>query len=296
MFGINNPQSLLRPWKNLTEFVENFYTMLSKPDDAVEHRGPVTLRAKPNEPALRIVRDQPGDTSYTFGGKTTKLSDNLASDSARQAPAFQVPAQPDRPQSKTKFADTYKPPSFLPITAPAIAFPNAPSPPPVTPFPSYAPPAAVPSPPIPVAPFSIPSFAIPAPIPPSTPVLFVQGPARFAGPDPVQFDRVPQFLDPGTHKYFDAPWFKPKMANLAADAGSITLMGKVVSGSGDTYTVQLYSSGPGNPKDDGLVTVTIPTADPDDSLPGGTWLSPVCKFQNDKGADVYYCQPPVWIS
>ncbi len=76
--------------------------------------------------------------------------------------------------------------------------------------------------------------------------------------------------------------------------GTTTFLGKVVSGTGDTYRVSLYGSGSGEDPTD-TVTVTIPEIDPDEEIPVGTWLNPIFQFTN--GTTVTYeCQVPIWLS
>jgi hypothetical protein len=79
-------------------------------------------------------------------------------------------------------------------------------------------------------------------------------------------------------------------------AGSAVFMGKVVSGTGATYQVTLYSSGPTGAGDAPDVSVTIPTIDPSEQIDAGTWLSAIFLFADADGNDIYSCQPPIWMS
>ena len=66
-------------------------------------------------------------------------------------------------------------------------------------------------------------------------------------------------------------------------------IGIVVSGSGDTYLVQLYPNGFDNDPGD-LVTVIIPSIDPDEIIEPGTKINGITKT-----GEGYYYQPPVWL-
>lgn len=80
-------------------------------------------------------------------------------------------------------------------------------------------------------------------------------------------------------------------ANQVGGGGgsSSVFMGKVVSGSGASYVVELYPGGPNSDPGD-HVAVGIPMIDSDEQIPAGTWLSPIIQF-----GDTYACQPPVWM-
>lgn len=83
--------------------------------------------------------------------------------------------------------------------------------------------------------------------------------------------------------------------------GTTTFLGKVKSGKGDTYQVTLYPNGPKGAAGE-VVEVTIPFIDPDDQIPGGTWINPIFQFPRPAGTfgptqieSVYSCQVPVWM-
>jgi hypothetical protein len=76
--------------------------------------------------------------------------------------------------------------------------------------------------------------------------------------------------------------------------GTTTFLGKIISGTSDTYIVDLYGSGSGEDPTD-RVTVTIPEIHPAEELPVGMWLNPIFQFTN--GATVTYeTQIPIWLS
>lgn len=92
------------------------------------------------------------------------------------------------------------------------------------------------------------------------------------------------------------------LADLLDDAGgsSVTL-GKVVSGSGATYKVALYASGPAQPST-ATVTATVPQIAKGEVVPPGTWIAAVVRasVRTTSGVSAvigttYSFQPPVWL-
>lgn len=107
--------------------------------------------------------------------------------------------------------------------------------------------------------------------------------------------------DPRRNRVRVTPPYKSPMdigdfAEPLLDGGSSTIfMGTVTSGTGDTYMVTTYSSGPGGEPDSPDVQVTIPMIDPTDTIAPGTWLACIFQFADSDGNDTYYSQPPVWM-
>lgn len=85
-----------------------------------------------------------------------------------------------------------------------------------------------------------------------------------------------------------------------AGSGSTVLMGKVVSGTGDTYQVDLYTNGPSQPKDTGgSITVKILTIDDNEQLPVDMWITGIAKVSysnNGISTTEYWAQVPVWMA
>lgn len=98
-------------------------------------------------------------------------------------------------------------------------------------------------------------------------------------------------------------------------SGTTVFLAKVVSGSGDTYLVDIYGNGsnhgPTNPLPFGSavnissgtsgpsVTATVPQIDPDETIPVGFWISALYQFSNVVDGNTvitYEFQPPVWVS
>lgn len=76
MFGISNPQKLLQPWRNLTHFTEELFAMLTS-KTPVEREGPVTIRVKPGQTALRLTRGEaPAEVPFRALQKNYSISDS----------------------------------------------------------------------------------------------------------------------------------------------------------------------------------------------------------------------------
>lgn len=94
----------------------------------------------------------------------------------------------------------------------------------------------------------------------------------------------------------------PELPNLApiipagGGSDSTSFLGRVVSGSGNQYIVTIYDNGPGFDSTIGDVLVTIPQISANEVIPPGIWLSSIMQFTDNDGNDIYYCQPPVWVS
>lgn len=77
--------------------------------------------------------------------------------------------------------------------------------------------------------------------------------------------------------------------------GNSTYMGKVMSGTGNTYQVNLYLSGPDDSSNTQPVQVKIPQIDPSDKISPDTWLTGIILFTDSSGNPAYYCQPAIWM-
>ncbi len=97
--------------------------------------------------------------------------------------------------------------------------------------------------------------------------------------------------------------------------GTTVFLARVVSGSGDTYLVDVYGNGADhattNPSPAGgavniknsdsgpPVTATVPQIHPAETLPVGTWISALYQFSNvvdGQTAITFEFQPPVWLA
>jgi hypothetical protein len=144
--------------------------------------------------------------------------------------------------------------------------------------------------------------------------LYGNGPASAptSGSSPVTV----HILDGSAGDHFDAgTWLLPVLkfgvdditigahatyyaARPRAAAAAAVVLAKVVSGSGATYTCDLYGEGSDRPATEEGVTVTIPQFEADDALPEATWLGAVLTitYEGESGpVTVYEAQPPVWV-
>ncbi len=86
----------------------------------------------------------------------------------------------------------------------------------------------------------------------------------------------------------------PFPEGIVAAGTTNVFLGRVQSGSGNTYTVQLYGNGSGQAAT-ALVVATVPQIDSGETIPPGTWLAAVHEFLNGDTL-TYEFQPPVWMS
>jgi hypothetical protein len=130
------------------------------------------------------------------------------------------------------------------------------------------------------------------------PLVEIDGPVVFSGQEPIQLSRAPFVWNPETASYQEMPWKFPEMPDSikplgAATAGTTVFIGKVVSGSGDTYQVTLYPDGKdGEPGD--TVEVEIDSMHEDEELDPDTWLYGIFQFGAGDEA-TYTCKVPVWM-
>lgn len=286
MFGIPNPQKLLQPWRNLQHFSEELYAMM-RSRQPVTHEGPVTIRVKPNQTALKLTSSDGPDQPSPFAAVARPRQDTRQ---ARQDATSGIDVgSSNRAPSRTNSA----------TTAPQVAGPGLKldqgQTSTITPADYRRSRSATPEP----ADFSK-AFGVPtskAVEPPSLPtadrerrpILDVQGAVDFGGPSPVRFERPPQVLNPATGNYDD---LRNRVLDYPVDPYRVVFMGKVSSGTGNTYQVVLYPDGPdGDPGD--TVTVKIQNIAADETLDPATWLVPVFRLSAGT-ADTYYAQPAVW--
>jgi hypothetical protein len=132
-------------------------------------------------------------------------------------------------------------------------------------------------PPIPALP-PITPFSPPPPVPPT--------PFAYSRPD-LHVPRLP-----------DVDWTLPvNGVPIPADTGTGGgVMGKVVSGSGDTYIVDLYEAGKNSAATQTGITVFVEQIDPDDAIPPDTWIAPVIQVTSDAGDTEFWFQPATWVN
>lgn len=93
MFGLNNPNRLRQPWKNVKQFSEELYAMFTS-KAPVEHEGPVTIRVKEGQTALRLVQGEsdrgqigPGPAIRTPRARPAPQPPSPFGDATRAVPA-----------------------------------------------------------------------------------------------------------------------------------------------------------------------------------------------------------------
>lgn len=83
-------------------------------------------------------------------------------------------------------------------------------------------------------------------------------------------------------------FIRPKLAPPGGASATTVYLGQVISGTGNTYTVEIYGT---NGESAGQVTATVPQIESSEQIPAGTWIAAVHKFDGD----VYKFQIPVWL-
>lgn len=82
-------------------------------------------------------------------------------------------------------------------------------------------------------------------------------------------------------------------------SGTSAFLGRVTSGTGDTYQVDLYGDGPDD-SPTASVTAKVPQIDDTEEIPPGTWLDCVHQFgkldQQGQPIFTYAFQPPIWLA
>lgn len=333
MFGINDPSALLRPWKNLQQFSEELYAMFSK-GGAPAGGTPVDTRVQaPDQPARPRANREVQDGSRLDATRKTRLESARAGVKLPDPPGRDSHATQTRtPQAGQEEASRPRPEPTRPEPQTSTSFVGA----------QFKPkPYEAPRPETKARPQAADDHTSTrrsadqtdhsSPVPP----LLGGGPSRAkevrqarpagAVADPVaarnkkEADAKRQSQEPSKRSspYQDVSPSRPRrdgndykemdigdFANAPAGGGggTTTFLGKVESGSGDTYKVTLYQNGPKGSPDAQPVDVTVPMIDPSDQIPAGTWIAPIFQFPapadefgNAGTGSVYSCQPPVWM-
>ena len=267
MFGIDNPDTLLRPWESLKQFSEELYAALRRSQQVEQKRKAEEERKKSEEGEEDKItikfRSLPDHAPPPPSMRARPLPEHdLAIQQAAKAPV----TEPTRPQ--------YPPPRS---EAPPRPWPTAPGPSP--------PPTTKPAKPAPEAPRT--------PDTQPSPRRPVYAPSR---PDPYK----PPVTPPPTYTPTNFPYY-PR------GGGAGSYMGQVLSfqgagdgvNSGSNVIVQLYSDGPNGPPDrdgpngekNGQITVGIPMFEGSDSIPPGYWMTGITASSD---GTTYWAQVPIW--
>lgn len=253
----NSPLRLLREkWDSASALAQELYAM-TQSKGPVELNNTLTIRVPENTPALKIERQQAGDT-FDLGQRNSLTKQQIAAAARNQVEtnaggprgrtveprrvAAGVVGEGPRPQQA---------PTQLDAT-PTTKFRQRP------------------------------------------PLIEVGGGVSFTGNDPVTFSRSPVIPDPQTGLPTDVATLATRAATnaVAASAAAQTFMGKVVGPDPETdgtFLVALYKTGPAGSASS-PVKVVIPQLAAKEVIPKDTWIAPIYKF----GAK-YYCQVPVWL-
>ena len=285
MFGINDPSALLRPWRNLQQFSEELYAMFSRGaaiDSGASQVSPGKTAQTPqggrqrsavDEPRLidrvrkerlaaaqkrsRIPDVRPGDSHAS-----TRRPDgpgNVSPNDARQRPSDQTDhSEPVPGRNESPGRERRQEVTTRQHTTYEVQ-------PPIVTQTGLETPKA--------------SLAKEA------------SPSHDFGPRPTQKEL--QRREGGKLDLLDIGDF---MKWTGGSDGTTVFMGKVQSGSGDTYQVVLYQNSPTGSPDADPVTVTVPMIDPSETINPDTWLSAIFEFQDSDGNNIYFCQPPVWMA
>lgn len=270
-FEIKSPGRLLREdWSSVRSMAEELYSMyLSKEPTTLTE--PLTIAVETGKMAFKII------------------------ERAVDGPPVNAQMQPQRP-NLTQALRQEQQEAIRPVSLPV----------PITTNPFSQLPRAATQPPSFGAPLQIPIPLFNGPQPPwKNPVVDIAGPVSLRGP--VQFDKTPYVFNQDTGKY-DQLKLPDQPPQFSADAFQSAFFGKVLSGKGDTYQVELFRSSPSESLDSSAdaVTVKIPLIDPDETIPAGTIIGPLVKLGFGlpattvpseviwTGGDFWF-QPAVWI-
>jgi hypothetical protein len=266
MWGVSEPVRLLKEnWKDPTKLAQELYAMFTARTPVV-HEGPVTIKVRAGETALRIVQGDRDDADFgatDLGRPAAQPAIRRAAEEGRRPgdrPIFEPePAEPRRrarwsePESLRRGAGEPAEPVSDPETG------------------AYA-----------------------------APALEIDGPVRFKGPPP-QFESSPMIWNPQARRYMPPQWQWPEMPDApkpdeVGGGGAGTFSGKVVqqAETNKEYYVMLYPSGPNvepGPNDT-PVKVHIYELNENEEFRPGEWLHGIVNY----GEQGYWCQPPIWIA
>ena len=253
LLGIDTPARLLRQqWGSPTELAEELYAMFTAKGPAEVH-DTLTIRVPEGKPALRIERSQAGDVNTTefHHGGITKGRPAPASTPRARDPRFGGSPETDPRRHITGLLDSEG------QAAIREGRPRNPAPTPRT-------------------------FQ-------DVPLVEIDGGVSFTGHTPVEFSTPPILVNAKTGRREDLADAVARKVRPGQPDDQKPLFGKVVSGSGAEYVVDLFPNGPGK-ETTGAVSVRVPYIADDETIDPGTWLTGIMKFD-----DGYWVQPPVWM-
>lgn len=304
MFGINDPSALLRPWKDLKQFSEELYAMFtaSQPDEPGRQSslsrgldfGPTesgrrTVAAQDDAPSAPSVRE----SRITEARSKVVVPEQRTSNShasARRA------SQADHPTSeRTGFRPTPAPPVPASEFVGPMDIPEYVAPPevPLISGPMIASASPQPLEALAIGPMDMSSYgmvdaagiiidAMSHGLDPSKGFSLLGSDWQTSYPDAV--------ASPAELPGFNLLDFGPVPTVPAAAGGdSSVFIGKIVSGDGKSYKVQLFPDGLDSDPGD-TVDVAVPILADGENLTTGSLIVPIVQ-----AGEFYYYQPPVWM-
>jgi hypothetical protein len=270
----NAPGRLLRkPWQTAQELAEELYAMFRAPGP-VDHKGTVKIQAPANTTALKVERvGVNNDFNFSPGGGVNKGDTIQSSPSTTTRPRVTTDDQ-GRPRSPMALDPS---PSYpvLPTLDPS----------------GHRSKIALDSSGLRATPELPDRFSAPY----EAPTVDLGGSVRFRGDEPVHFDRPPYVWNEDKFHYEPLTLSLEPLDEPGDGSGGTTVfLGQVVSGSGDTYSVNLFGSGTAQAST-ATVTVTIPQIATTETIPATTWLQAVYQFTDSSGNVTYEAQVPVWL-
>jgi hypothetical protein len=280
--NLRYPERLLQPWKDLRQFTQELYAMYragSREEPEAPASPPSRPRAAPAVARRPSVRRESGPDGPT---PSPPSRPEAGSEPPRWATVARRVRAVEAGRRVETVAEERRREAATPVRFPEPGRGRRPEAPPADPGPARR--------------------AAPGPEPEPPPARDRPGPVDTPRPEftAAEVGRRPEEARPYRPPY--------EVVNVGADldeadftlpiggGGTTVFVGKVVSGSGDTYQVRLYQAGPDGDPDEDPVEVTIPTIDPAERIPADTWLFGVFQFQDADGDDTYYAQPPIWLT
>lgn len=287
MFGINDPSALLRPWKDLKQFSEELYAMHSRispdegqtaksrvsgssPEPSGRNRVPGVSEAREASQSVRRERIEQAKAKAVVPEQPRRNGHESSGPRAAQGDSWEPRRKPEPPPEPVAQAGGTRPRNETATRSETARARKEwePSQPP-----EYR------------------KRAEPEPTKAGQPRR-----ATSAGFDASLFNQESATRKEDQPEFTKIP-FGPTPMPAGGGGGATTFLGKIVSGTGDTYQVDLYPNGPSQSKGD-TVEAVVPMIDKSDTVPAGTWVSPVFFFagDGDQIPDSYSFQPPVWLS
>ena len=333
MYGIPDPSALLRPWKDLREFSEELYAMLTRSQGkAPETPGEASKSVRPPEDARTVARpsDEEGAARFDRGSRSSAepsapspivptVREKRVEEARRRAeqpsaastssPSRSQPATPQQPMPSSE-AETRRRQASPRTSSNQTATRRDDESDPRRHDKTRRESGPVPSSPqrtrfeesrrenTPTASWQEP------PVPtrrerPTTDKLSVPDTSK---PDEPKREQPPKREE----RYPKHKWIAPPPLGFPDDlpfptvagggGGTPMSLGKITAADEQEVTVDLYDDGPDQPSTDTDVAVNLPTLNTNERMNVGDWLPCIYTFSDSQGNTAYYAYPPVWVS